>query len=347
VLGLREIKAVDKQGLWEAYARWPSAVRTSLAQPLNLPRGRDFGSVVLAGMGGSGSACDILAEWSRPNVKVPVTVVKEYHLPGFAGPRTLVVAVSLSGDTKETLSILGEALDKGCTVASVSSGGAMQEVSAKLGVPFNRVERLLVPRASTPGMVLVPGRILAALGLLDGQEELEMVEGAVKRTLARSLPSVSFGRNPSKKLAKTLLGKSAVVYASPGALSAAVHFKNSMNENSKVPVLVEAYPELFHNGIETWRAPRNRAVVLLRSVREGVEMRGKIVRLKRMLKEVGVPVAEFRSEDGDLATLLSWCLALDLASGYLAVLEKRDPTPTPILNQMRKLTQRGSRNSLR
>jgi glucose/mannose-6-phosphate isomerase len=336
MLGLSEIKAVDKQGLWEAYARWPSAVRTSLTQPLNLPQGRDFGSVILAGMGGSGSACDILAEWSRPIVRVPVTVVKEYHLPGFAGPRTLVVAVSLSGDTKETLSILGEAEDKGCTVVSVSSGGAMQKASAELEVPFNRVERLLVPRASTPGMVLVPGRILAALGLLDGQEEFEMVEGAVKRTLARSLPSVPFGRNPSKKLAKILLGKIAVVYASPGGLSAAVHFKNSMNENAKVPVLVEAYPELLHNGIETWRVSRKRAVVLLRGPREGGELQGKIASLKRMLKKVGVPVAEFRPEDGDLATLLSWCLALDLASAYLSVLEGRDPTPTPILDQMRK-----------
>lgn len=335
MLGLREVKTVDKQGLWEAYARWPSAVRTSLKQPLSLPERRNFGSVILAGMGGSGSACDILAEWSRPIIRVPMTVVKGYHLPGFAGPGTLVVAVSLSGDTKETLNILSEAVDKGCTTVSVSSGGAMEQTSAELGVPFNRVEKLLVPRASTPGMVLVPGRILVALGLLDFHDEFEMVEGAVRRTLARSLPSVSFNRNPSKKLAKTLLGRSTVVYASPGALSVAVHFKNSMNENAKLPVLVEAYPELFHNEIETWRASKSRAVVLLRGPREGGELKEKAVSLKRMLEEVGVPVAAFQAEDGELATLLSWCLALDLVSIYLAVLEKRDPTPTPILNKMR------------
>jgi len=335
VLGLKEIRAIDKQGLWEAYARWPSAVRTSLAQPLNLPRAKNFDSVILAGMGGSGSACDILAEWSRPTIRVPITVIKEYHLPGFANPRTLVVAVSLSGDTKETLSVLGEAVAKGCTAVSVSSGGAMERTCVELGIPFNRVERLLVPRASTPGMLLVPGRILAALGLLDGRDEFERVEGAVRRALGRSLPSISFGRNPSKRLAKMLLGRRAVVYASTGALSAAVHFKNSMNENAKVPVLVEAYPELFHNGIETWRASENRVVVLLRGPREERELQKKIVSLKRMLKEVGVLVAEFRSEDGELATLLSWCLALDLASVYLAVLKKKDPTPTPILSRMR------------
>lgn len=336
MLGLMEIRAVDRQGLWEAYARWPSAVRTSMNQVLSLPEKRDFDSVILAGMGGSGSACDILAEWSRPAMKVPMTVVKEYHLPGFAGPRTLVMVVSLSGDTKETLGILSEAVDKRCAVASVSSGGAVERASAGFRVPFNRVEKLLVARASTPGMVLVPGRILSALGLLDGQAEFGMVEGAVRRTLARSNPSVSFGRNPSKKLAATLFGRTAVVYASTGASSAAVHFKNSVNENAKVPVLVEAYPELFHNGVETWKASRNRAVVLLRGPREGGQVKEKVVSLKRMLKKVGVPISEFRSEGGELATLLSWCLALDLASVYLAVLEKEDPTPTPILSRMRR-----------
>jgi len=336
VLEERAVRAIDKQGLCAAYAKWPSAVRTSLTQPLNLPREKDLRSVVLAGMGGSGSACDIVAEWSRPFIRVPLTVVKGYHLPGFAGERTLVVAVSLSGDTNETLGALSEAVDKGCAVVGVSSGGAMQRKCVELGVPFNRVERLLVPRASTPGMVLVPGRILGALGLLGGREEFETVEKTVRKTLANSLPSVSFGKNPSKKLAKTLFRRSAVVYASPGSLSAAVHFKNSMNENAKVPVIVEAFPELFHNGIESWRAPGNRAVVLLRGPREGSETRGRTVIMKRMLKKIGVPVVELLSEDGELGTLLSWCLALDLASVYLSVLEGRDPTPTPILNQMRK-----------
>lgn len=336
MLGPKEIGTIDKQGLWKAYARWPAAVRKALDQPLNLPEGREFGSVILAGMGGSGSACDILAEWARPIMPVPMTVVKEYHLPGFAGPGTLVVAVSLSGDTKETLSLLGEAASKGCAVVSVSSGGVMESKSVELGVPFNRVEKLLVPRASTPGMVLVPGRILVALGLLDRQEEFDAVEGAVGRTLARSLPSTPFGQNPSKKLAETLFGRSVVIYASPGALSAAVHFKNSVNENAKVPVQVEAYPELLHNGIETWGAPRRRAVVLLRGPREGRELSEKVTGMKRLMRKTGVPVAELHPEGGELSTLLSWCLALDLASVYLAVLEKREPTPTPILTQMRK-----------
>ena len=206
MLGPREIRTVDREGLREAYARWPSAVRASLTQPLSLPARQDFDSVILGGMGGSGSACDILAEWSRPLVRVPVSVVKEYHLPGSAGPRTLVVAVSLSGETKETLSLLGEAVERGCKAVSVSSGGAMQRTSADLGIPFNRVEKLLVPRASTPGMEPGPGRILAALGLLEGREEFEAVEGAVRRVLARSHPSVPFGRNPSTWIALTLHG---------------------------------------------------------------------------------------------------------------------------------------------
>ena len=58
--------------------------------------------MVMGGMGGSGSACDILSDWLKPRIRLPVTVTKDYHLPGFAGPQTLCVIVSLSGETKET-----------------------------------------------------------------------------------------------------------------------------------------------------------------------------------------------------------------------------------------------------
>ena len=40
---------------------------------------------------------------------VPVTVVKSYDLPAFCGPDTLVLAVSFSGDTAETLEAAGAA----------------------------------------------------------------------------------------------------------------------------------------------------------------------------------------------------------------------------------------------
>jgi glucose/mannose-6-phosphate isomerase len=337
VLSLREIRAVDKEGLWEAYTKWPESMSRSLSQRLVVPERREFDSVVLGGMGGSGSACDIVSDWLQPRVKLPVTVAKDYHLPNSPGPKTLAIIVSLSGETKEACALLREAAERRCSTVSISSGGAIELVSNAMGIPFNRVENLLVPRVSIPGMVLVAARILTTMGIVSGESGLAKVVGDVEKTLSQVSPTVGFERNRAKKLAKTLLGKSVAVYTSPRVGSVAHHFKASINENAKVPVQVEAYPELLHNEVETWVAARNRAVVVLRMQRGEEEVERKLAKLKEILKKLKVPVTELTFEGSDLGTLLTWTLTLDLTSVYLAVLESRAPTPTPLLRQMRSL----------
>ena len=336
VLSLREVKAVDRDGLWRAYMNWPGSIRRALSQPIEVPEWRSFDSVVLGGMGGSGSACDILSDWLRPRVRIPVSVVKDYRLPEYVGGGTLVVLMSLGGRTKETRNALRQSVEKGCAVAVVSSGGIIEGMSRDLKVSFNRVESLLVPRASVPGMVVVGARILGKLGIVDSMADLLAAAEEVEDSLSRVAPSVPFGRNPSKKLAKELRGKRVVVYSPEATASVAVHFKNSMNENAKVPVQVESYPELFHNEIETWVAAANRTVILLRVSDLEVDTAAEVENTKRLLRRFKVPFTELREATLDVSTYFKWSLTLDLASVYLAVLEKIPPAPTPILSQMKK-----------
>ena len=62
-------------------------------------------NIVVAGMGGSGAIGDIIsAILSRENIHV--SNVKGYLLPKTVDKKTLVIATSISGNTKETLSIL-------------------------------------------------------------------------------------------------------------------------------------------------------------------------------------------------------------------------------------------------
>jgi glucose/mannose-6-phosphate isomerase len=337
VLSQEEVEAVDKERLWEAYTKWPASIRKSLRQPLSLPRTRRISSVVLGGMGGSGSACDILAGWMRPKLRVPVVVVKDYHLPNFAGRDTLVMAVSLSGDTKETIGLLRDSVRRGCSTVGFASGGAMEDLCGKNGIPFNRVEKLLVPRASIPGMVLLPARVLVRLSLIEEPIGFQKVASSVEGALSRTAPSVAFDRNDSKRLAKSMFGKNVVIYSSPDLCSLRHHFKASMNENAKVPAQEETYPELFHNEVETWVAGRSRFLVVLRKESGEEELERKFKKLKEVLRRTKTPVAEFVVNADDIGSLLGVALTLDLATVYLAVLERRAPAQTPLLGQMRRL----------
>ena len=293
--------------------------------------------MILGGMGGSGSACDILAGWMRPKLRVPIVVVKDYHLPSFAGSDTLVMAVSLSGETKETISILRDSVGRGCPTVGFASGGALEDLCGQNGIPFNRVERLLVPRASIPGMVLLPARALVRLGLVGEPIEFQKVASSVEEALSRTAPSVAFDRNDSKRLAKSILGKNVVIYSSPDLCSLGHHFKASMNENAKVPAQEETYPELFHNEVETWVAGRNRFLVVLRKESGEDELNRKFAKLRGILRRTKIPEAEFAINADDIGSLLGVALTLDLATVYLAVLEGRAPAQTPLLGQMRKL----------
>ena len=90
-----------------------------------LPSADDIDQVVLVGMGGSGIAGDVVAALAGPTSPVPVVTLKDSVLPGFVGPRTLVVALSFSGSTAETLAGATAALERGAPLVAVSAGGAL------------------------------------------------------------------------------------------------------------------------------------------------------------------------------------------------------------------------------
>jgi len=338
MLDLEEIRAVDQSGLWEAYLKWPESSRRALSQPLELPVVHNPKLVVLAGMGGSGGACSLIYDWLWPIFDLPVIVVKDFHLPKCVNRQSLVVIVSYSGDTKEALSILDKAVELRCSIVTVSSGGVLETRSKELGAPHNRVERLVVPRASVPGMLFVPLRILSELGLVRGfEKEAEESILAMEKTLAEVSPAVKFTRNPAKKAATLLHRARPVIYSSSMHASAAYHFKDSMNENAKVAVQVELLPELFHNEIETWLEKTDRMLVLLRHAGEEQEIKKRILKMTSLVQVRGTKIVEVWCQENLLASLVRWTLFLDMVSIYVAVLKRTNPLSTLLLNQMRTI----------
>lgn len=81
----------------------------------------DFRHVIIAGMGGSGIAGDLVKLFVN---KIPVFSVKYSQLPKFANSRSLVFVVSYSGDTDETVQIYYEARKKNAQVIVITSGGS-------------------------------------------------------------------------------------------------------------------------------------------------------------------------------------------------------------------------------
>src|SRR5512139_1436583 len=114
-----------------------------------LPEWSDLQQIVICGMGGSAIGADLLAAYALDRCRVPITVHRDYDLPGWAvDRRTLVITTSHSGNTEETLSALAAALARGCRSLSITTGGKLAAAAGSVGAPVWLFEHDGQPRAA-------------------------------------------------------------------------------------------------------------------------------------------------------------------------------------------------------
>ncbi|MFM7901700.1 MAG: SIS domain-containing protein, partial [Bacteroidota bacterium] len=96
--------------------------------------GKSFSNVLITGLGGSGIGGSIIAQIVEKEITIPVVVNKDYFIPAFVGPETLVIASSYSGNTEETVAALELALQRGATAVCVTSAGKILEIAQSSGL---------------------------------------------------------------------------------------------------------------------------------------------------------------------------------------------------------------------
>ena len=110
-------------------------------------------SVVVVGMGASGVVGDFVKVLMR-NAPIPVHVHKNSGLPAFVNSESLVILVTYSGKTRETLDALNRAIEVGAKNVVISSSFELDSLCKNKGIPCYRIPENGFPRA-TLGMLLV------------------------------------------------------------------------------------------------------------------------------------------------------------------------------------------------
>jgi glucose/mannose-6-phosphate isomerase len=337
---------LDSHDMLGMAERFPDQCRAGLAlgDQLSLPDAYriEYDGIVGLGMGGSGIGSDLLAAICGAELRMPAVTVRDYSLPAWVGRRTLVFAVSYSGDTEETLAAFGEARDRGAKVIAVTSGGELARICEDAGLPCVIVPGGQPPRAST-GYLLMPAiAILERLGLIGDQtaarrECLEILD-AQAAEYGRSSPA---GANRAKEIAGLLHGKVPVIYAAaPGFGSVAYRWRTQCNENAKVLALSHELPELDHNEVVGWELGRSLlgrpCVIVLTdpALSERMQLR---LRITRDLFGPEVEVHFEAARGGSmLARVLSVMYLGDAASVYLAFLNGVDPYGIRAIDELKE-----------
>ena len=295
--------------------------------------------VVVAGMGGSGIAGDVLAALAFGGSAVPVLTAKGDRLPGFVGPGTLLIAVSYSGDTAETLSAVEQGLAAGARLVAVTSGGTLARLAGARRAPLVTVAGGRKPRAALWSLVVPVCSAAEAAGVLPPlTDQVCAAADALDEEAARLGPAVATADNPAKQAARRLLDRLPVVWGSgPLGAVAATRFRTQGNENAKVSVVSAALPEANHNdvmGLEGGLDP-DRELVLLRDPAGEHDRDPR--RIRAVLEAIGAddPVQRLAGDGPGLARLARLTAFADFTTTYLGIARGVDPTPIRTLDQVK------------
>ena len=103
---ISDVQRYDSSKMYEVYEKWPEIAQENYFLT-DLPKiqFKNIDHIVFAGVGGSGTIGDVISSILSKN-NIHVNVVKGYLLPKTVDHNTLVVTTSVSGNSKESLTIL-------------------------------------------------------------------------------------------------------------------------------------------------------------------------------------------------------------------------------------------------
>ncbi len=293
------------------YPKWPQLAREALTQKLDIERKKyvvedkvldytiDFEGYVIAGMGGSGIVGDILSDYLTSLIRKPIVVVKDLEVPRYVDQRYLVLAISYSGNTSETVLCYLECVHRAIPVISLSTGGKLHELSQRFGLPHVTVPKATAPRYALPGLLYAALNVITLFEynyadriIRDAKSSIEDIERALEEY------------ERVKGLASNLASKHIVVFVPKPVSSVGLRFKNDVNENAKQLVTVCTLPESEHNDIAAFVLKHdNIATLIIRSnIVENINLNYKkhVEAVKRVLEEYGYAPVEYRLQGSNL-----------------------------------------------
>lgn len=312
-----------------------------LGQQPPLPDAHGVNRIVISGMGGSAIGADLLSAYIAPTCRLPLLVQRDYTLPAWAyGPETLVIASSHSGNTEETLAAFEAALQAGCRLLAVCTGGELERRARAHNVPVWKFDHAGQPRAAVGfsfGLLLA---LFTRMRMVPNSEQdlLEAVADmrSQQETLRADIP---LAENPAKLLAGQLVGRWVNVYASGMLSPVARRWKGQMNEIAKAGAGFELLPEADHNalaGLENPQLLMQTMTIFLHAPSDHPRniLRTELTRQGFMVQGLNT---EMFAANGETPLSHIWTALHfgDYLAYYLAMLYGMDPTPVDALQNLK------------
>ncbi len=334
---MKSLEQIDKSDLRQIILDFPKQFKPGLEAAEKIKIAGPFDKIAVCGMGGSALAGALL-QTVMAGLKTPEIVIwRDYGLPANLGPDSLVVAVSYSGNTEETLSAFRKAANLKTKIIGVSNGGRLEELCKKNNCPFAAIPAKNVPpRDAVPAMFAILMKIFVNAGIMPDQTR------PLLETARNLRPEKSEERG--KSIARKIKGKMPLVYSSLKWKELAHNWKFRFNENAKTPAFFNVFPELHHNEMATFEATKpaspflkNFHAIILEDETENIRLNEGIKIFSGFVKKQRVPVTTIPLTGGNVfEKIFNNLILADWASYWAAINRGLDPTEAKIIKEFKK-----------
>jgi len=200
--------------------------------------GKEYKRVVISGMGGSiipGFMYLTYREHKNRGPGVPVVINNNYGLPSDVTTEDLVICISWSGTTEETISALKTALERGVDSIVITKGNELGQLAKENNVPLITLPDVEYPPRWSVGYMV--GALFTVLGFeneLDAKLDPKGLE------------------NSGKELAEKIGAKIPIIYTSYPWRKLGAMWKANINETAKTPAYWNYMPVMAHDELEMY-----------------------------------------------------------------------------------------------
>jgi glucose/mannose-6-phosphate isomerase len=301
-----------------------------------LPQKSEVENIVILGMGTGKTAGHVVRAVGATTIPVPMLVESSYEIPGCVGKRSLVFAISGSGNTDEVNHAAAVSAERGARFAVITTGGWLADFAEHHGAPFVQIPPEIQPARVTFGVVVASLlTLLESVGFLpDAGAWLESAAAQLRLRREELRRDGSF----AERLAAMLAGRQVLCQGdTPIGATAAERWKAQINQNARQAASASEQPNASHNEAVAWDSRNDLtlerdAAVLLRHGFEDPRVSQRIDRLAHYLSGK-VPVHSVRGEgDTALAVLMDLAMIGDYTSLHLAELNSVDASSAPFIS---------------
>jgi glucose/mannose-6-phosphate isomerase len=349
---VKQMLEIDSANMLEATASAGAQIRRALEEnDLSVIRSIAASgkprSVVVTGMGGSGISGQILEALANTGSPIPVVSSRGYGLPAWVGADDLVISLSCSGGTEETIAAAQEAARRGCRLAAITSKDSelARFVERVKGADVVYVDaRGQMPRASMWTLLTPLLRIGNALGVVRvGDADLAQAADITDEVGALCAVEQQTAENPAKILALQFADSLPMIWGT-GEVGPVASYRviSQLAENAKLPAIHGEIPESQHNQVVVLDGPYAGAVdpfadqsserkfrlILLRDSVEHPQMARRAEIVTEIATQRDVPVTQVDTQGTQIVHRLAYLIALtDWASVYAGLVQNIDPSP--------------------